>query len=307
AHGKVAGASGLTGKDAPIADFGRAGQSDLAAEQCVCANSGCVANKHEVVQLGAPADSRFSDGSPVHTGVGLHLDVVFQHCRTGLQHLVPSAIVLMGKSKPVSADNHPVLQDHAIPNAAMLAHHSMSMREEVVSDLRAAVDSDEAVQHGIAAKFVVFSSGKYRRFARKVICPVSAYSIPATPRISSSGGPSNRHPSFCATSASFMERAPQSFVGAVSRVSHRPKREVQPAWKAYSLKRRGCEAATAAAAGFRRAMPTTPRTVTSESAARGTKIRSVEEFRSGDVICNPLSSSASRSFGTTPSRVSPSL
>src|SRR5438046_2441083 len=75
----------------------------------------------------------------------------------------------------------------------------------------------------------------------------------------------------------------------------------------YSLKRRGCEAVAAAAAGLRRATPTTPRTVTSESAARGTKIRSVEEFRSGDVICSPLSRSDSKSFGTTPSKVSPSL
>src|SRR5437667_1545470 len=33
----------------------------------------------------------------------------------------------------------------------------------------------------------------------------------------------------------------------------------------YSLKRRGCEALAAAAAGFLRATPTTPRTVTSES------------------------------------------
>jgi len=41
-----------------------------------------------------------------------------------------------------------------------------------------------------------------------------------------------------------------------------------------------------------------PRTVTSVSAARGTKIRSVVEFKSGDVICKPLSSSASKSFGT---------
>src|SRR5437660_4613334 len=75
----------------------------------------------------------------------------------------------------------------------------------------------------------------------------------------------------------------------------------------YSLKRRGCEAVAAAAAGFLRATPTTPRTVTSESAARGTKMRSVEEFRSGDMICKPLSSSDSKSLGTTPSKVSPSL
>src|SRR5712692_2888448 len=75
----------------------------------------------------------------------------------------------------------------------------------------------------------------------------------------------------------------------------------------YSLKRRGCVAPAAAAAGFRRAMPTTPRTVTSVRAARGTKIGSVVEFKSGDVICKPLSSSDSKSFGTTPSNVSPSL
>src|SRR5438046_8473759 len=75
----------------------------------------------------------------------------------------------------------------------------------------------------------------------------------------------------------------------------------------YSLKRRGCDAVAAAAAGFRRATPTTPRTVTSESAARGTKMRSVEEFKSGEVTCKPLSSSASKSLGTTPSKVSPSL
>src|SRR5712691_8796483 len=75
----------------------------------------------------------------------------------------------------------------------------------------------------------------------------------------------------------------------------------------YSLKRRGWEGLAAAAAGFRRAMPTNLSTVTSESAARGTKMRSVEELRSGEVICRPLTRSDSKSFGTTPSRVSPSL
>src|SRR5689334_8330401 len=57
----------------------------------------------------------------------------------------------------------------------------------------------------------------------------------------------------------------------------------------YSLKSRDCAAAATAAGVLRRAMPTTPSTVTSESAARGTKIRSVEEFKSGGVICKPFS------------------
>src|SRR6266581_4333399 len=148
---------------------------------------------------------------------------------------------------------------------------------------------------------VEWSNGKYRRFARNVICPASAYSIPATPRISSSGGPSKRHPNFCAISASFMEKAPQSFARLPASLAQ-AKEGSTAGPRAYSLKRRGWDAA-AAAAGFRRATPTTPRTVTSVSAARGTKILSVEEFRSGDVICSPLSRSDSKSLGTTPSSV----
>ena len=45
------------------------------------------------------------------------------------------------------------------------------------------------------------------------------------------------------------------------------------------MKRRGWAAGRAA--GLRRAMPTTPNTVTSVRAERGTKMRSVLEFRSG--------------------------
>src|SRR5690348_3155453 len=86
-----------------------------------------------------------------------------------------------------------------------------------------------------------------------------------------------------------------------------PQRSAERAAGSYSLKRRGwAAAAAAAAAGFRRAMPTTPRTVTSASAARGTNMRSVEEFKSGGVICKPLSSKDRRSLGITPSNVSPS-
>src|SRR5215471_11487343 len=65
--------------------------------------------------------------------------------------------------------------------------------------------------------------------------------------------------------------------------------------------------AEAAAAGLRRATPTTPRTVSEEMAERGTKMRSVLEDRSGGVSWTPLSRRESRSLGTTPSRVSPSV
>src|SRR5579859_263561 len=63
----------------------------------------------------------------------------------------------------------------------------------------------------------------------------------------------------------------------------------------------------AAAAGLRRATPTTPRTVREEMAERGTKMRSVLEERSGGVSWTPLSRRDKRSLVTTPSSVSPSV
>src|SRR5208282_211816 len=91
------------------------------------------------------------------------------------------------------------------------------------------------------------------------------------------------------------------------RASLAQREEGSTAGRFYSLKRRGWFAAAAAAAGLRRAMPTTPSTVNSVREVRGIKMRSVEEFRSGGVIWMPLSSMVRRSFGTTPSMVSPSL
>src|SRR5262249_43028064 len=59
---------------------------------------------------------------------------------------------------------------------------------------------------------VVLSSAKYFRLARKVIWPGPACSMPATPEISRSRGPSRRQLSLWASSESFMD-APQASKG----------------------------------------------------------------------------------------------
>src|SRR5947208_15038827 len=70
----------------------------------------------------------------------------------------------------------------------------------------------------IADARVVLRSPKYFRLAKKVSWPGSACSMPATPVISTSG-PSRWHPSFWASSESFMERAPQFALGVFERHS----------------------------------------------------------------------------------------
>src|SRR6202047_4995457 len=72
---------------------------------------------------------------------------------------------------------------------------------------------------------VVLRRGKYRRLARKVMCPGSACSIPAMPRISASGAPSRRQASFCAISESFMDEAPQVLSGSLAQARRSGERE----------------------------------------------------------------------------------
>src|SRR5580704_17106201 len=60
----------------------------------------------------------------------------------------------------------------------------------------------------IAEARVVWSAGRYLRFARKVRSPGLASSIPATPRISILGSPSTLQPSFSAISRSFIGESP---------------------------------------------------------------------------------------------------
>src|SRR2546421_1244941 len=104
-----------------------------------------MSDEHEVVNFGAPSDPSFADGSPVDARVRLHFDVVLEHRGAGLKHLAPRTVSLFGKTKAVAANHHAVLQHDPVAEAAKLTHHGMSMREEVVANLRTAIDSDEAM------------------------------------------------------------------------------------------------------------------------------------------------------------------
>src|ERR1700730_8041661 len=115
-----------------------------------------MANEDEVVDFCAACDAGFPNGSPVDAGVSLHLDVVLEHRGAGLKHFVPSAVSLFCKTKAVAANHYAVLQYDPVAKAAKLAHDGVRVREEIVANLRAAINCDETVQHGVATNFDVF-------------------------------------------------------------------------------------------------------------------------------------------------------
>src|SRR6266404_4254847 len=168
ADGEVARTGGLARKNAIRADFRGAGEADLAAEHGVGADARGVTDEHEVIQFCAAGDAGLADGRAIHAGVGLHFDVVFEDRGAGLQHFVPGAIFLLGEAEPVSTDNDAVLQDDAIANAAEFANDGVSVREEIVADLRAAINCNGAVKHGVAPDVSVFVDETVRADVRVI-------------------------------------------------------------------------------------------------------------------------------------------
>src|SRR5690242_347737 len=127
---KVPSSADLAGEDATSPDFSRSRETNLAAKHVVRTHLRGVADQHQIVELGAFADARFTHSGPIDAGVGLHLNVVFQHSGAGLQHFVPGAVFLLGVAQAVPSDDGAVLKDDAIAEAAVFADNRVSVREE---------------------------------------------------------------------------------------------------------------------------------------------------------------------------------
>ncbi len=125
-----------------------------------------VADLHQIVDLRAAADVSFAHAGAVDAGVGLDLDVVFNHHRLGLRNLVPASSVVLGEAEAVGADDHAILQKHIISQAAALADDRMGVGKEVVTDLRPAIDDHMGQQHRILADLDVFADHHVRSNVR---------------------------------------------------------------------------------------------------------------------------------------------
>jgi len=153
---EVARAGGLSGENHAAAGGGGTGEASLSAEHGVRADIARVADENEVVDFCAVADTRFADGGAVDASVGLDFDVVFENSRAGLDDFVPGAVFAFGEAEAVGSDDGAVLENDAIANAAKFADDAVRVREEIVADLRAAIDRDGTVQDGVFADHDIF-------------------------------------------------------------------------------------------------------------------------------------------------------
>jgi hypothetical protein len=157
ADGQMSGSANLAGENAAVAHLRGSCETYLAAKHRVSPYAGGMPDDDEVVELCSAADAGFSHGGAVDAGVGLHLDVVFKYSWTGLLHLVPRAVFLLGEAKAVAADDRSVLQDDAVSDTTEFAHHGVGVGEEIIANAGTLVNGDETVQNGIAADMGILS------------------------------------------------------------------------------------------------------------------------------------------------------
>jgi len=139
----------LACQDAAVADVRRTGKSHLAAEQRILAYFAGVSDLDKVIDLGSSADLRLADGGAVDGAMRLDFDVVPDHRDPGLAHLMPPPVRFAGEAEAVAADDDPIVKQDTVPNAAIFTNARMRVGEEIVADVRASIDSHEAVQHRV--------------------------------------------------------------------------------------------------------------------------------------------------------------
>ena len=130
----------LSGQQHVPLQHGAARQAGLRADDVVLAHRAGVAHLHQAVDLGAALHARFAHRGAIHRGEALHLHIVLDHGDAGLHDLEVGAVGALGETESVAAHHHAVLQDHAVADAAELAHRGVRMRQEIVADLGAFID-----------------------------------------------------------------------------------------------------------------------------------------------------------------------
>src|SRR5271165_1874510 len=136
----MTGDTNLTGEQNILFQNAAAGQPGLRADDIVLADHTGVAYLHQAVDFGSTANPRLAHRGAIDGGERLNLHVIFQNRSAGLDNLKMSAGGGLGEAESVTANDHSILKNHAMSDAAILADNSVRMRQKIVADLCAFIN-----------------------------------------------------------------------------------------------------------------------------------------------------------------------
>src|SRR5437899_8402498 len=105
----------------------------------------------QIIDLGSARDMGFANTGAVDAGICLNLHIIFDHRRPGLDNFVPAAGVILGETETIATNDHTVLQNDVITNAAVLSHNGVRVSKEAIDDARATIDHHVSQQYCVLA------------------------------------------------------------------------------------------------------------------------------------------------------------
>src|ERR1035438_8942911 len=140
-YGEVPGNADLSGQQHSFAEDRTAGESSLRADDVILAHHRGVTYLHQAVDFGPALHARLSHRGAIDGGKRLDLNVILNHCDAGLHDLEVRALSRFGESVAIATDYNPILQNHAMADAAEFADHGLRVSIEIVADLGALVNN----------------------------------------------------------------------------------------------------------------------------------------------------------------------
>jgi hypothetical protein len=168
----------LSGQDYVVAYIGRAGQTDLSAEQGVVADDATVSNVDHVIDLRAASYAGLAYAGSVDAGIRLDLGIALDYYVSGLQDFVPAAglafirtIILdtildilvfnidifnFCEAEAVGAHYRSILKQDVVSQVAEFSYYGVGVGEEIAAYGCSAVDNCVGQEDCVVSDYGVF-------------------------------------------------------------------------------------------------------------------------------------------------------
>ena len=126
--------SGLPGEDHTVSQPTGTGNAGLGNNDTILSDADIMGDLDKIVDFRPSSDHRFPKSCPVYSAIRADFHVVSDRYSTDLRDLMTMALIVRRITKTVRTDNGIGLNDHPVPDVAILSDNHTRMKETALSD-----------------------------------------------------------------------------------------------------------------------------------------------------------------------------
>ena len=133
----------------------RPGNSHLTYQQVVLPDAAVMTDYNAVAELGSLTNYRAFHGSSLNNRIAAHFHIIFEHDISNLRNFIMNPLV-RGKAVAITTHHSAGLQNHAIPQHALVINHRRRINNTILTNLRTRHDGNMWIYVCIIADLGVF-------------------------------------------------------------------------------------------------------------------------------------------------------